>query len=71
MEDIEDAGKYIFRLNVYETDLYQHRYRLQDFPLMMNFRQDVYLGVEVITQMPYQYIFTQRCWATPTADPHR
>ena len=29
----------------------------------------VYLGVEVLTAMQHQYIYTQRCWATPSADP--
>lgn len=37
----------------------------------MAFKEYVYLGVEVLTAMKHQYIFTERCWATPNADPQR
>ena len=69
--DLENDGNYVFRLNVYETANYNHRYGIQSFPLTMQFNQFVYLGVEVMTTMPHQYIFTERCWATPNADPLR
>jgi len=65
----EDHGNYLFRLNVYETELYKQKYQISAFPLTMAFKEYVYLGVEVLTAMKHQYIFTERCWATPNADP--
>lgn len=71
-EDWEGRDEYIFRLNVYHTEAFRIKYELQQFPLSMLFKDDVYLGVEVMTAMEHQYIFTTSCWATPTADPlHR
>jgi len=70
-EDREAFDQYIFRLNVYHTNKFDIKYEMQNFPLMMKFKQWVYLGVEVITAMEHQYIYTTRCWATPTADPLR
>ena len=68
-EDWEGRDEYIFRLNVYHTEAFRIKYELQQFPLSMLFKDDVYLGVEVMTAMEHQYIFTTSCWATPTADP--
>ena len=58
-------------MNVYHTDAYETKYTIPNFPLMRHFKETIYLGVEVITKMEYQYIYTQRCWASPSADPHK
>merc|ERR1711990_1284298 len=47
----------------------KEKFRTADFPLWTEFEQWNYLGVEVVTSMADQYIFTTKCWATPTADP--
>jgi len=69
VEDAEGADRYIFRLNVYHSEAYQRKFEMPQFPISMAFKEYVYLGVEVITKMEHQYIFTERCWATPNADP--
>ena len=68
---ISGIDQYIFRLNVYKSKAYKEIYGMVDFPLTVNFKEYIYIGVEVLTKMPHQYIFTERCWATPTADPNR
>jgi len=41
---------------------------MQEFPLLKSLKEKVYLGTEVITKMQHEYIFTKRCWATPSVD---
>merc|ERR1712142_1156161 len=67
---IEDTSEFLFRMNVYHTAAYENKFTIPNFPLMRHFKESIYLGVEVITKMEYQYIYTQRCWASPSADPH-
>jgi len=68
--EVENDSKFIFRLNVYHDSTFQEKFMPPQFPLMRHFKQRIYLGVEVLTQMDFQYIFTQGCWATPNADPN-
>ena len=71
MDEREGFDQYIFRLNVYRTEDFQVKYQMSEFPLLMQFEQWNYLGVEVLTAMENQYIFTTKCWASPSADPLR
>ena len=41
---------------------------MQEFPLLKSLKERIYLGTEVITKMEHEYIFTKRCWATPSVD---
>ena len=44
---------------------------MQEFPLLKSLKERIYLGTEVITKMQHEYIFTKRCWATPSVDTDR
>ena len=47
------------------------RFKMQEFPLLKSLKERIYLGTEVITKMQHEYIFTKRCWATPSVDSQR
>ena len=49
--DREGTDQYIFRLNVYKNDQFKEKFGLPQFPLIMEFEQNVNLGVEVLTNM--------------------
>ena len=49
--DREATDQYIFRLNVYKNNDFKDKYFLPQFPLIMEFKQYVNLGVEVLTNM--------------------
>ena len=36
----------------------------------MDFTTDVFVGVEMITEMHDKYLFATQCWASPEADSH-
>ena len=68
---VENDSHFIFRLNVYRDGQFNAKFSPAEFPLVKHFKERVYLGVETMTKLDYQYIFTQACWATPDADPAR
>ena len=35
----------------------------------MHYSDDVFVGVEMITQIDNKYLFATGCWATPESDP--
>jgi len=68
---VENDSHFIFRLNVYRDGQFSAKFSPAEFPLVRHFKERVYLGVETMTKLDYQYLFTQACWATPDADPAR
>jgi hypothetical protein len=65
---IEDTTEFIFRMNVYQTESFQQLYSYRDFPLVVDYEEFVFIGVELMTAVENKYLFVQQCWASPT--PH-
>ena len=55
--DREGTDQYIFRLNVYKNEQFKEKFGLPQFPLIMEFEQNVNLGVEVLTNMARGHLF--------------
>ncbi|CBY12112.1 unnamed protein product [Oikopleura dioica] len=68
MGQYENNDDFIFRLNVYSDATFSSRFKMQEFPLLKSLKERIFLGTEVITKMQHEYIFTKRCWATPSVD---